>query len=147
LRPSVWGPMAWKFMHMIAESLPENLDAREKNDLEQFMRALPTVLPCHKCREHLSSLYKNGMFPDCSTKKSYQYDLFRLHNRVNVDIGKPSLVEMPSLSSILFDSEPSPTMSVQTRDMSMLYIALGVLGLIIFLLIFRNGYKRIAART
>jgi len=101
VKPSLWGPMTWKMMHVMSESMPETLTADEQTDVTKFFRSLVTILPCQKCREHLALLYDTGYFPQVDTKQNIKQSVFKLHNKVSDDLGKPILEKLPDLSTLL----------------------------------------------
>jgi hypothetical protein len=101
IKPALWGPMTWKMLHVISESMPETLTVDEQADVTKFFRSLTTVLPCQKCREHLAVLYDTGYFPQVDTKHHIKQAVFKLHNKVSKDLGKPILEKLPDLNTLL----------------------------------------------
>ena len=82
----VWGPHAWHFLHSVAETY----DPSKRESLLAFVRALPDLLPCSVCgdhlREHLASMDVEGAAGSARGVSDFMWEL---HNRVNADIGKP----------------------------------------------------------
>lgn len=58
ISPNRWGPTIWDTLHYVSLGYPE---ANPSEDVRQaafeFMSALPFLLPCSICREHLAETY------------------------------------------------------------------------------------------
>lgn len=50
--PLLWGSGAWKFLHMVALSFPDQPTTDDKNDFKNFFYLLKKVLPCGQCRNN-----------------------------------------------------------------------------------------------
>lgn len=48
--PKLWGPHAWKFLHMVALSYPTNPSREDKDAYKSFFLNLGKILPCHGCQ-------------------------------------------------------------------------------------------------
>ena len=48
--PKIWGPNAWKFLHMVALSYPSNPTSEDKRAYKSFFTGLGKILPCEKCQ-------------------------------------------------------------------------------------------------
>ena len=89
LDPKQWGPHIWATLHAIAEGAPENPTPEEYIAYRNIFHALPTILPCEKCRHHAKQRLE-------ATPISYKsgHDLKRsiwdFHNDVNKSLGKPT---------------------------------------------------------
>jgi hypothetical protein len=81
---SVWGPIAWKTLHELARVRPDRV--------ERLIRCWQHVLPCHKCRKHLTEHIRVTKFDFTSPDKAYQYTS-TLHNAVNMQLGKKMFIE------------------------------------------------------
>jgi hypothetical protein len=57
--PKIWGSSAWKFMHTIALSYPDNPTPFDKENYKAFFLSLENVIPCGKCRNHYATNLKN----------------------------------------------------------------------------------------
>lgn len=57
--PSLWGSHAWKFLHMVALSFPDEPTSDDKNDFKTFFHSLKHVLPCGKCRGNFNKHIKD----------------------------------------------------------------------------------------
>ena len=56
--PKIWGPHAWKFLHMVALSYPSNPTSSDKSAYKSFFLGLGKILPCKKCQENFSEHIK-----------------------------------------------------------------------------------------
>jgi hypothetical protein len=101
VKPALWGPLTWTVLHVFAESMPEILTDDEQADATNFFRSLTTMLPCLKCRKHLTELYDTGYFPEVDTRHNMKQSIFKLHNKVSKDLGKPILDDLPDLNILL----------------------------------------------
>jgi len=85
---SEWGPAAWKFLHAITFSYPDNPNLSEQRDAENLFSSLKSLLPCEACRNHyVSEISVNP--PDTRSRATLSAWLVDLHNRVNLRLGKP----------------------------------------------------------
>jgi len=57
--PKIWGPSAWKFIHTVALSYPDNPTPFDKENYKSFFLSLQNVVPCGKCRDHYSKNIKD----------------------------------------------------------------------------------------
>lgn len=90
--PAAWGPAAWKFMHAIARNLPAQVPGEVQESLGQFVAALPKVLPCHTCGDHLQRhIAEDPIGSHLGTRAEVERWFVDLHNKVNVALGKPVL--------------------------------------------------------
>ena len=85
---SEWGPAAWKFLHAITFSYPENPSLSEQRDAENLFASLRSLLPCEACRSHYESEISIHP-PDTRSRATLSAWLVDLHNRVNLRLGKP----------------------------------------------------------
>tara|TARA_Y100000748_G_scaffold193088_1_gene161698 strand:+ start:14655 stop:15086 length:432 start_codon:yes stop_codon:yes gene_type:complete len=88
LDPKQWGPHTWAFLHAIADGAPENPTPEEFLAYSAVFDAIPTILPCQKCRQHAKERldktpisYMNG--------SDLRRSLWEFHNDVNVSLKKP----------------------------------------------------------
>ena len=98
LPPSVWGPLFWHTMHIMALSYPEKPTYAHKRAAKDFYESLAHLIPCPKCREHYSThLQKAPISPHLDRR----IDLFRwtvnVHNVVNKSLDKPSVSEKEAI--------------------------------------------------
>lgn len=62
ISPERWGAVMWDTFHYITLGYPETDPAPETRQAAlAFMQALPFLLPCQACREHLADAYEADM--------------------------------------------------------------------------------------
>lgn len=92
LAPDHWGPHLWAAIHLICLGAPETLDASQQQAYRDFFHALPSVLPCVTCAEHLRANLKTIPIDNALASNT---DLFswsvNLHNLVNSQLKKPNM--------------------------------------------------------
>ena len=93
--PDKWGPHAWKFLHMVTFSYPDNPHPDIQEHFKQFFRSLGMVLPCAKCREHFIESFQrtvdNNTDDPFRNRESLTQWLIDIHNHVNKHNNKPQL--------------------------------------------------------
>ena len=88
IRPDLWGPIYWKFLHAMADGAPDEPTEDEQRAFMSVIDALPHILPCTKCRNHLRENYEKGSRPRYENRDQLRLDLHELHNLVNQQLGK-----------------------------------------------------------
>jgi hypothetical protein len=87
----MWGPAAWRLIHLAAAAYPENPTKEIRRQYELFFRALEHVLPCAGCRAGYRQLI-DGAVPLTKAVFANRLSLFewtvQLHNAVNAKLGK-----------------------------------------------------------
>lgn len=99
--PTVWGPHAWKFLHIMAENYPHNPCTLVRTKAKQFINALPFMLPCETCSVHAMAFideHTSELDTIVSSKDTLANFFVKFHNYVNQRYGKkvystPSEVE------------------------------------------------------
>jgi len=99
LPPSVWGPIFWHTIHLVAISYPADPSYAHKRAAKEFYESFAHLIPCPKCREHYQThLQKIPLSPHLDRRA----DLFRwtvnLHNEVNKNLGKATVTEMEAIN-------------------------------------------------
>lgn len=64
LDPIIWGPYGWLFIQSCILSYPNNPNDNEKLLFKQFIESLKIILPCNKCRDHISDYINNNPIND-----------------------------------------------------------------------------------
>jgi len=92
LAPANWGPCIWASIHLICLGAPEQFNGNQLN-YRKFFDALPYVLPCEKCRDHLiEHLAKHPMDAALAGGRNTLFVWsVQLHNTVNKSLGKPEM--------------------------------------------------------
>lgn len=84
----VWGPKAWKWLHVQAINYSNNPTRKDKMIMFKLFWSFILTLPCPECRVHAMK-YISAHPPDFSSSISFQTWAWRFHNAVNHRIGKP----------------------------------------------------------
>lgn len=84
-----WGPSAWKLMHSIAFTMPDNADVHTQKQYSNFYESLADVLPCPSCRIHFKKHIEKHPIPTDTSDELAQW-VYRAHNAVNKRNGKVS---------------------------------------------------------
>ncbi len=87
--PEVFGPRIWWTLHATASAYPRFPDARRRAGCISFVGALPEVLPCPACGEHLrEEIEKHDIGAACANGASLSRFWCDVHNAVNRRTGK-----------------------------------------------------------
>jgi hypothetical protein len=85
ISPEEWGPSAWRFMHYITFSYPDNPTNIDKQNMKSFFSTIGYILPCEKCRLNFS--IHTATYPLNDDVLSSRFDLvnwlINVHNEVN----------------------------------------------------------------
>lgn len=108
--PSVWGPLLWKTIHIVALAYPARPTPDDVLAYRAFFVALGDVIPCCKCRDnykrHLQEL-------PIDAGLAGRDDLFAwtvsLHNIVNAETGKPQFPTQDAQARFLAVLAASPS--------------------------------------
>ena len=94
-----WGPSAWRLLHLITFAYqPE----RQKEAMRDFFTALPYVLPCKYCRQHLAGHMENHpLEPALESRAALSRWLWIVHNDVNDSRRSDSIAKARSSPSPL----------------------------------------------
>jgi len=82
------GSATWTFLHSLAAYYPDNPTQQHKQDAVNIINGLSRLYPCAPCAEDLREDIPNNP-PQVSNSKEFSEWMCRLHNRVNVKLGKP----------------------------------------------------------
>lgn len=93
VRKNVWGPMMWKFFHIMGRLLKRIVFSEERGRLTgeifSFTSILIGTIPCPSCRNHAKEYYmKNGIGNGRDNSRAYEEWAFTFHNTVNSRLGK-----------------------------------------------------------
>lgn len=90
LGPSIWGPHAWKFIHITAMAYPSNPTDIDINTYRNYFTLLGDILPCPKCRINYKKKLIKFPLTDyvLSSTDNFVNWTIDLHNEVNKDTGK-----------------------------------------------------------
>ena len=96
-----WGPSIWYTIHIMAFSLQATPTDEENASFKNFIYALPDILPCKICGEHLRENLKTLPPPLKEGGDAIFRWTIRLHNTVNKQLGKPTLTDDEAIAAML----------------------------------------------
>jgi len=85
-----WCLPTWIFLHSVADAYPDEPNEHDKKLMRQLFESVSFSLPCDTCNQHFQQELIEHPIEDENREALTQW-LFKLHNRVNVRLGKPSL--------------------------------------------------------
>jgi hypothetical protein len=93
LTPDGWGPYFWATVHLSALGAPSVIDSIQGSGYRSFYSALPWVIPCQSCSEHLKENLQKMPLSDEVLKGNEPLFAWtvQLHNEVNQMLGKPTV--------------------------------------------------------
>ena len=92
LPPSTWGPIFWNTIHIVALGYSLTPSDEEKQAAKHFYESLAYLIPCPICRVHYKShLEELPVEPALGTRSDLIEWTWRIHNKVNVELGKPEI--------------------------------------------------------
>lgn len=87
--PEVFGPAIWWTLHATASAYPDEPSASQRADCASLARALPSLLPCLSCGEHLrEELSLRDLASACASGERLSAFWCDVHNSVNARLGK-----------------------------------------------------------
>ena len=90
--PQLWGPSAWYFLHSLTFSYPENPTQKEKKSIKDFFSSLQYLLPCDVCKLNYKIHFNEDPIDGhLQSRERVVKWLISIHNKVNVETGKPLL--------------------------------------------------------
>lgn len=91
MNPNIWGPYFWFILHIISFNYPKNPTQFDKDSYTNFFTSIKDILPCEDCKRHYAkNLQIYPITPNLDTKKNMINWLIKIHNQVNVSLGKPT---------------------------------------------------------
>lgn len=90
--PDMFGPPFWFVLHNAAVSYYDNPNQTAKIMMKSFIKSLPIVIPCIKCKEHAYVYLKEQNIDAAVLNRSNLFKFFTtFHNYVNSKGGRPSM--------------------------------------------------------
>lgn len=93
MKPDIWGPSGWLFLHTITLAYPINPSYVDKTNYKMFFNSLSSVLPCELCKKHYAQHLQEYPLTDdiLSSKHNLTKWLVNIHNNVNKQNGKKEM--------------------------------------------------------
>ena len=128
MKPEVWGPHAWIFLHSITLEYPNNPSSDDKLNVKNFMNSLGKVIPCQKCKVNFNNhLEKNPLTDEILMSKSNLVKwLIDIHNSVNKMNNKKEMTYEESLKNLLLLYNSSGTSNMLITCILMLIVIVAI---------------------
>lgn len=108
LPPTVWGPIFWNTIHIVALGYSPTPTEEEKRAAKQFYESLQYLIPCPICRVHYkANLAEMPVDPALGNRSDLIEWTWRMHNKVNVQLDKPEITLDQFLDHISSLKSPS----------------------------------------
>ena len=89
---SIWGPLAWTFLHTVSFNYPINPTPSDKKHYRDYVLNLQYILPCKYCRINLKNNLNKKPLLMCYMKNrdTFSRYIYELHEVVNKMLNKKS---------------------------------------------------------
>jgi hypothetical protein len=89
---SIWGPLAWTFLHTVSFNYPINPTPSDKKHYRDYVLNLQYILPCKYCRINLKNNLNKKPLLMCYMKNRNTFSryIYELHEVVNKMLNKKS---------------------------------------------------------
>jgi hypothetical protein len=92
----VWGPSAWRWLHVVAWTYPLAPTHADRMHMLEFLRTFARSIPCAKCRTHFSRMMHRDLASGANSsilesRRSLTAATVGWHNRVNRRLKKKEL--------------------------------------------------------
>ena len=107
IKPSVWGPHGWKFMHFVSLGYPDNPSQGDKRQYKEFYESLQHILPCGACAQNYKlNLQEMPIDNSLDSRDALIKWVIEIHNKVNQETGKKTLDHEAALNLYLKQQSP-----------------------------------------
>lgn len=121
LVPGVWGPVYWKWLHILAERVGRSSSASLNNEVAYVIKYVVRniCLPCKGCQAHAKEyLHTHPFNPTGTSLTEYvRTYLFTFHNAVRTRLEQPILIQSVEECQAYYES-----MTLQTSDLENLHL-------------------------
>jgi hypothetical protein len=114
-----WGPILWRMFHLLSEisDKPEVLPLWRR-----WFQQTADLMPCQKCRLHLHEYLRTHSFlvlqsirqPRERVRNHVRDEIFKLHNHVNAETGKPTFPFETYLE--MYGAKSRPEILLETQN-------------------------------
>jgi len=138
MKPDIWGPCAWIFLHFTTMNYPNNPTSEDRANYKRFFYALTKVLPCEKCQKHLEEHINHfPIDPYLDSPNKLAEWLVIVHNRVNKSLGKKEITiqEFEEIYSRFMSGDTNPIRLQQQCLLPTSKVPYYVIGILLVLLV------------
>lgn len=89
MKPEIWGPPIWLFIHSLVFKLKDEMYRHVGNQLFNMIKRITAYLPCPECSQHAVKFLSGINTDTIKTKDELIRVLYLFHNSVNVRKNKP----------------------------------------------------------
>lgn len=137
----VWGPNYWFFMHTLAYSYPNAPNAVTKRKYYDLIQNMPLFIPIPEMGNNFSRLLdKYPVTPYLDSRESFIRWINFIHNKVNLQLGKPEISLYESIEKYYMNYLPKQIEMKETMHIRKHYIYYAII-LVLFIIIYIL-YKR-----
>lgn len=85
MKPNIWGPHAWIFLHSITLNYPDKPNTNDIKDMKNFIDSLGNILPCSKCNNNFKDHLKVHPITEdiLKSKNKFIKWMIDIHNSIN----------------------------------------------------------------
>ena len=113
-----WGPVFWQSMHTLTFTYPNRPTWVQRRLYKRVLYGIAKTLPCAVCRDDFMRLLRHAP-PNMKSRQTFSMDLFKLHNKVNMKLSKPTQASYESIARQYLTSEQyTEMMNVPTGGVS-----------------------------
>lgn len=130
MSPDVWGPIFWQTMHIVSLGYNPEPSKQEQEDAIKLYTSLKTMLPCGICRAHYSEFLREMPIEHAvGSRDDLIYWVFRLHNKVNKNLGKREFTFDEYIQAMRHLAASSPNRSFFTpSNIAIVFILTVIVG-------------------
>jgi len=134
LDPIVWGPHYWFVLHTIALTYPSHPNETIKKKYYDFVHNIPLFLPITTIGNKFSALLdKYPVTPYLDSQQSFVKWIHFIHNKINVQLGKPELTMEDAMVLYYEHYKPKAIKEKEQRKRREKYVFTGLILLIALL--------------